>query len=177
MGDPNRSGSAFTAVAALARKYGWEYFDALRRNDVVAAGGNSTVLNRIATGERDVGFILLENVLQAREQNPAVPLEIVYPEDGTILVPSPIAIMKASAVPDAARQIYDFFLSDAGQTAIVSGWMHSPFDHIEPPRGARPWPELRSAALLSWSAEYLRDTTAQREEIKRQFNRRVLDTR
>ena len=71
------------------------------------------------TGEKDAGIILLENLLQAREQNPGAPIEIVYPEDGAILVPSPIAIMKTTAAPAAARRVYDFFLSDAGQSALV----------------------------------------------------------
>ena len=170
MGDPNRSGSAFTAVAALARKYGWEYFEGLRKNGIVAAGGNSAVLSRIMTGEKDAGIILLENLLQARQQNAAAPVGIVYPDDGAILVPSPIAIMKTTAAPDAARRLYDFFLSDAGQRAIVSGWMYSPFDNIPPPPGARPWTEVSSAPFLPWTADYLRDTTAAREAIKRRFN-------
>ncbi len=177
MGDPNRSGSAFTAVAALSDTYGWEYFEALRRNDLVAAGGNSAVLNRVVTGEKDAGIILLENLLQSRQQNPAAPIEIVYPEDGSILVPSPIAIMTATSVPDAARRVYDFFLSDAGQIALVSGWMYSPFDHISAPKGARPWTDVRATALLPWTFEYLRSTTARRDEIKRRFNRTVLDAR
>ena len=174
MGDPNRSGSAFTAVAALQRKYGWEYFEGLRRNDMLAAGGNSAVLSRVMTGEKDAGIILLENVLQAREQNASAPIAIVYPEDGAILVPSPIAIMKTTAAPDAARRLYDFFLSDAGQSALVSGWMYSPFDHLEPPRGARPWREVFSATLLPWTFEYLRETTRARDDIKRRFNSIVL---
>ena len=177
MGDPNRSGSFFTAVAALEQKYGWEYFEALRNNDIVAAGGNSAVLNRVVTGEKDTGIILLENLLQAREQNATAPIEVVYPEDGAILVPSPIAILKATAAPDAARRIYDFFLSDAGQNAIVKGWMYSPFDHIAPPPGARPWKEILSTTLTPWSFDYLRATTASREEIKRRFNSIVLDSR
>jgi iron(III) transport system substrate-binding protein len=174
MGDPNRSGSAFTAVAALARRYGWEYFEALRRHDLLAAGGNSTVLSRVMTGEKEVGIILLENLLQAREQNAAAPIEIVYPEDGAILVPSPIAIMKATAVPEAARRLYDFFLSDSGQAAMVSGWMYSPYERIPGPPGARPWGDVFAAPLVPWTFEYVRETTSAREEIKRRFNAIVL---
>lgn len=177
MGDPNRSGSYFTAVAALSKKYGWEYFEALRRNDIVAAGGNSAVLNRLMTGEKDAGIILLENLLQARQQNVKAPIDIVYPEDGVILVPSPIAILKATAVPDAARRLYDFFLSDEGQNAIVGGWMYSPYDHIAPPAGARPWQAVFSATLLPWTFDYLRETTNAREDIKRRFNTTVLEPR
>jgi iron(III) transport system substrate-binding protein len=177
MGDPNRSGSAFTAVAALARKYGWEYFEGLRRNDMLAAGGNSAVLSRVMTGEKDAGIILLENVLQAREQNAAAPVDIIYPEDGVILVPSPIAIMKTTAAPDAARRVYDFFLSEAGQSALVSGWMYSPFDRLDPPAGARPWREVFSATLLPWTFDYLRETTRARDDIKRRFNATVLEPR
>ncbi len=177
MGDPNRSGSTFTAVAALARTYGWDYFEALRRNDIVAAGGNSAVLNRVVTAEKDAGFILLENVLQARQQNPDAPIEIVYPEDGAILVPSPIAIMKTTAAPDAARRLYDFFLSDRGQTALVGGWMYSPFEQIAPPPGARPWRDVFATTLLPWTFEYLRDTTRARNDIKQRFNQIVLDAR
>jgi len=177
MGDPNRSGSFFTAVAALAKKYGWEYFEGLRRNDVMAAGGNSAVLNRVVTGEKDAGIILLENIILAREQNPKVPIEIVYPEDGVILVPSPIAILKATAAPDAAKRLYEFFLSDEGQNAIVSSGMYSPFDHIAPPKGARPWREVYAATLLPWTFDYLRETTHARDDIKRRFNTIVLESR
>jgi ABC-type Fe3+ transport system substrate-binding protein len=78
--------------------------------------------------------------------------------------------MKSTAAPDAARRLYDFFLSEAGQSAIVSGWMYSPFDRIDPPPGARPWAEVFSAPLVPWTVDYLRDTTRRREEIKRRFN-------
>jgi iron(III) transport system substrate-binding protein len=175
MGDPAASGSAFTAVAALTAKYGWEYFEALRANEVMAAGGNSSVLTRLNTGEREVGILLLENLLKEREENPASPAEIIYPEDGAILVPSPMAIFAATQYPEAARRIYDFFLTEAGQQAMVDGWMYSPIDRIAPPSGARPWNEIHDGALVPWSDEYLRDVTARRDEIKRRFHRIVFE--
>jgi iron(III) transport system substrate-binding protein len=90
MPDPLASGTAFTSLAFLLEDGGWDGFDALRRNGFVAAGGNSAVLSRIETGERPVGMILLENLLAAADKgSPAVP---IFPEDGAIAVPGPIAL-------------------------------------------------------------------------------------
>lgn len=174
MGNPLQSGSMFTSVAALSEKYGWEYFEALRQNEMIAAGGNSAVLSRVSSGEKDAGIILLENLLEAKKKNPDLPVATIYPEDGSILVPSPIAIVKTSESSEAAKQIYDFMFSDEGQRAIVEGNMYSPFDKIAPPPGARPWSAVYANTLVGWSPEYLRETLGRRDEIKDQFQRIML---
>jgi len=171
MGDPLSSGSTFTTVAALAKKYGWDYFKSLRANEIVAAGGNSSVLNRITTGEKEVGIILLENLLKAKQENPALPVEIIYPEDGAVLIPSPIAILKTTKSGDAAKKLYEFMLGPEGQEAIVHGWMYSPLDSVVSPEGAKPWSEIRDSALVPWSDAYLKETYAARETIKQEFSR------
>jgi len=175
MGNPLQSGSTFTTVAALAEKYGWEYFEGLKSNEIVSAGGNSSVLNRVATGEKDVGIILLENLLKARAEDANYPISIIYPDDGAILVPSPIAIGANAKFPDAAKQVYDFMLSRAGQLAIVSGNMYSPVQAIASPPGARPWKDVYDSALVPWSADYLNQTRAKREEIKGNFGRIIFE--
>lgn len=175
MGDPNSSGSNFTAAAALGRKYGREYFEALRSNEILASGGNSSVLSRVTTGEKPVGIILLENLLKDKADNPGTPLVIIYPEDGSIPVPSPIAITAKAGSPDSARALYDFLLSDEGQRAIVHGWMYSPVEGMEAPAGARPWSEVGAAPLVPWTPEYLAETLARREEIKKEFNSIVFE--
>ena len=175
MGNPLQSGSNFTSVAALAEKYGWEYFEGLRRNEIVSAGGNSSVLNRVATGEKDVGIILLENLLKARAEDANFPTAIIYPEDGAILVPSPIAIGANAKFPEAAKRVYDFMLSEAGQRAIVGGHMYSPFEAMSGPEGARPWSEIYSTALVPWSADYLNRTRAKRDDIKENFGRIIFE--
>lgn len=176
MGNPLQSGSNFTAVAALSSKYGWEYFNGLKRNDTVAAGGNSSVLNRVASGEKDVGVILLENLLKVHEEMPDHPARIIYPEDGAILVPSPIAITADCRNPEAARQIYDFMLSEAGQNALAQqGYMYSPVEGIAPPPGARPWEEVHAHALVEWSPEYLHETREARDQIKERFSEIMLE--
>ncbi len=170
MGDPLASGSAFTAVASLTKTYGWDFWQAQRKNKMVAAGGNSSVLNRLVTGEKEVGIILLENLLKAKADNPEAPIEIIYPADGAILVPSPIAIFKSCAAPDAAKKIYDYLLSQPGQNAIVAGNMYSPYPQVSPPKGAKTYAEISAKPLVTWSNEFLRDTLAQREEIKKKFS-------
>ena len=175
MGDPLQSGSNFTAVGALSTKYGWEYFEALRRNDLLAAGGNSSVLNRVRTGEKDVGIILLENLLREKEMNPTSPAAIIYPADGVILVPSPIAIIATTKVPEASRRIYDFMLSEAGQNAIIAGYMYSPMRGMPAPAGARSWEEVYGGALVAWTPEHLQDMIERRDEIKRTFSRLIFE--
>jgi len=164
MGDPLKSGTTFTTVAALVRTLGWEYFEALRANDVLAAGGNSATLHRLETGERPVAVILLENLLPSLAKE--APITVVYPTDGAIPVPSPVAILKSTDQPELAKEVYDFLFSEAIQDVVVSGFMYSPLPEHRPPAGAKPWNEL---ALYPWSAESLAWVKDNRDDIKKRF--------
>src|SRR3990167_5289401 len=112
LGSPLESGTNFTAVANLSQKYGWDYYKQLRANETFSSGGNSTVRQKVESKEYPIGVILLENILQAKSSGS--PMQEVYPSDGVVLVPSPIAIFKSSKVPDAAKRFYDFMLSQKG---------------------------------------------------------------
>lgn len=171
MGDPLSSGSAFTAVAALSAKYGWEYFEKLRAKKAVAAGGNGAVLQRLTSGEAGAGIILLENVLKARADNPSHPVQFVIPSDGVILVPSPAAVTADSKVPEAARRVVDFMLGEEGQRSIVEGFMYSLNEAVPPPAGGPAWSEIKDRQLVPWTPEYLASTHARREEIKKSFSK------
>lgn len=164
MGDPLKSGTNFTTVAALSKLYGWDYFQALRDNGVVSAGGNSAVLHRIETGERPIGIILLENVLPRIAKG--APITVVYPSDGAIPVPSPVAIMKSSSNPELAKRVQDLFFEPALQKAIVQGYMYSPLPQLEPPAGGRPWKDV---AMYPWSARFVEDVKTERDHIKKRF--------
>ncbi|MAG56505.1 MAG: ABC transporter substrate-binding protein [Planctomycetes bacterium] len=164
MGDPLKSGTNFTTVAALSRKYGWDYFQGLRKNDIIAAGGNSAVLHRLETGERPVGIVLLENLLPRLAKG--APITVVYPTDGAVPVPSPIAILKSSPHPELARRVYDLFFSTEVQASIVSGHMYSPLPEAAPPVGARAWKDV---PLYPWNAEFVETVRKDRDAIKRRF--------
>ena len=69
MGDPLSSGTMFTTVAFLQDDPGWPLLERMRDNGLIAAGGNSSVITRVETGEREIGIVLLENLLKASTKN------------------------------------------------------------------------------------------------------------
>jgi iron(III) transport system substrate-binding protein len=171
MPSPLESGTAFTTVALLSQKYGWEFFAELRKQDILAAGGNSSVITRIETRERPVGVVLLENVLKAWSKGS--PVRPIYPEDGAIPITSPIAILKDTRQPELAKKAYDWFYSADAQNALVKSGMYSRVQGITAPVHAKPLSEL-APKMLPWSPSVLEALYAQREEIKAKFSKAVL---
>lgn len=164
MGDPLSSGTMFTTLAFLLDEGGWRAVEALRDNGMIAAGGNSSVLTRVETGEREVGLVLLENLLAAAEtDSPAVP---VFPEDGAIPIPGPIALTAGCRNPVAAKAVYDFMLSEQGQRAMIEGDMYAALPELPPPEGAPPLSEIPTR---SWSDAFVHEVMAKRGEIKERY--------
>ena len=170
MPNPMLSGTASVAVGALADKYGWEYFDKLKANGIRVEEGNSAIQNKLLTGEYAAAMILEENILKLKETKHE-PLEVVYPSDGIICVPSPIAIFNTTKNPDGAKALVDWWLSKEGQQAVVKGWMHSVRGDVEPPTGA---PKLSTllpnAVKVNWDKLATEDA-----KIKEAFRTRVMD--
>jgi len=171
MGSPLESGTFFTSVALLSSVKGWSFFSSLRQNEILASGGNSSVVQRLVTQERPVGMVLLENILQAKAKSS--PIEAIYPEDGVIPIPSPIAIMKSTRSPEIAKKAYDLFFSEEVQKKIVASGMYSPLSQLPPPAGAKPRRELQPKAIAV-NMNVLHQLFSQRDEIKKTFSDRVL---
>ena len=140
MSNPLTSGTSKAAISALLDRYGYEFFQALGGQNVVIESG-AVALSRLESGERKLVMVLEESVLRKRQEETSS-LEVIYPTDGTIIIPSPIMIAadrwSANNNTRTAELIVDWFLSPEGQNAIVDGWMHSvrrdftrsPFDAI-----------------------------------------------
>ncbi|MBQ3646856.1 MAG: ABC transporter substrate-binding protein, partial [Synergistaceae bacterium] len=127
MSNPLTSGTALVAISALKDKYGYEYFDKLAENKVMIESG-SVALTKLETGECKAIMILEESVLKKREEEDSE-LEVIYPTDGVICVPSPIMTItdewSAHKNSKICEELTDWFLSPEGQKYIVKGWMHS----------------------------------------------------
>jgi iron(III) transport system substrate-binding protein len=172
MSNPLTSGTAMAAVTALKDKYGYEYFTALGSQKVMVESG-SVALTKLETGECKVIMILEESVLKKREEEGSK-LEVIYPTDGTIIIPSTIMTVaenwSANKNTKAAEAITDWFLSTAGQENIVSGWMHSARkDYPAPPYDAIPTAQIKANNMpVNWDNCY-----RQREEIRTKFQEAV----
>ncbi len=172
MPNPLTAGTALVAISALKDKYGYEYFDKLSENRVMVESG-SVALTKLETGECKVIMILEESVLKKREEEDSA-LEVIYPEDGVICVPSPIMTINdkysAHANSKICEELTDWFLSPEGQSYIVKGWMHSVLKN--PP--AIPYDSINTAEIFTrampvdWAK-----CLAERTELRTNFEDRV----
>ena len=165
-GNPLASGTNFTTMAMLQHHYGWDYFKGLKKNNTLSQGGNSSVLRRIQSKQRPVGWVLLENVLRFKDKDKR--LEIIYPEDGVVTNNNVIAITKKEKSREWAKKFVTWMYGKDGQLAMTRSFMYSPLPSYLPPAGA---PKL--AAILNnsfpWSKEFLKKVTESRTELKEKF--------
>ena len=170
MPNPMLSGTAYVAVGALADKYGWEFFDKLKANGLRVEEGNSAIQNKLLTGEYAAAMILEENILKLANTKKE-PLKVIYPKDGVVQVPSPIAIFNTTKNPEGAKALVDWWLSKEGQQAVVKGWMHSVRGDVKEPIGSVPTKGLTDSKIkVDWRK--LADNNA---KIKEEFRKRVMD--
>lgn len=169
MPSPLLSGSAFVAAGALSNKLGWEYFEKLKKNGLVVESGNTAVQTKILTGEYDVVIILEENMLKIAKAGE--PVKVVYPKDGVIIIPSPIAMFNSSKNSVASKKVLDWFLSTKGQEIIVKGWMHSVRQDVASPIGADPLKSFIDNSMKTDWEQFSKESA----KIKETFRSKVID--
>lgn len=168
IGDPLSSGTAATWALFMTRTYGASYFPGLRTNRAIVAGGNAAVLQKVESGEADIGVLLLENALVARGNGSRI--AIVYPEDGAVVIPGYVATFAGSKNPVAAKAFIDLMLSREGQRAIVEiGDMNAADPALPGPRGERGLEEL-IATGMPWSEGLLQEGVEQMPRVKAAFS-------
>jgi iron(III) transport system substrate-binding protein len=169
-GSPLASGTSFTTVAFLVKKYGWEYFTALRKNNFIAEGGNSGVIRRLQSKERPVGIVLMENLLRLTESDPRI--KMIVPADGVVMQANVLAIVKKEGKQSSTKKIADWMFAKVGQEAMVQSFMYATMPGYTDPKGAPALSELLKNAQ-PWSPEFITETMNSREKIKDQFSKIV----
>ena len=118
MTDPTTSGTTLFTVAGLVQnpKYGWAYLEKLKANGLKLENGSSAVVNKAAAGEYKVsiGVDYIARTVMAQ----GATVGFAYPEADIPIIESPIAIIKNTKNPEAAKKLYDYIISD-GQSVLI----------------------------------------------------------
>ncbi|HEY6258555.1 MAG TPA: extracellular solute-binding protein [Xanthobacteraceae bacterium] len=147
--DPTRAGSSFSHLYAMWKMYGADYLDRLARNDVFVAGDGTATRAAIANGERDVAPVSEYDAFEFAKEGR--PVDVDWVEDGTIMLPAPLAVVKGSPNSENALALAQYMLSREGQaliTDIILSW--SARRDVKAPGGK---PELDSIKLATFDWE------------------------
>lgn len=163
MPSPLYSGAAAYNLGVMTRQegMGWEFYEALRANDITITQGNGAVLESVATGDKNYGVIV--DYLAARAKSEGSPVELVYPEEGVPVITEPVGIMANTENEEASKAFVDFILSEEGQQ-LASEQGYTPIrEGVEAPEGLKTLDEM---TILDAEAVELLET---RDEDKAKF--------
>lgn len=143
MPDPAKSGSALTLVQGLVEQdadKAWNLFKQLSANDILIPGANKAALNPVLQGAKTAVFGAVDYIVIGAKQK-GESIDVIYPDEGTVLAPRPIMIMKSSQHQDAAKQFVDFILSNEGQGMVANRYILPARTDIQAKRPG--WNELK----------------------------------
>lgn len=172
MGSPLESGTMFSVVAYLSDVHGWNFFEKMRANKLAANGGNSTVIQKVESGEKKLGIVLVENVVAAKKRGS--PIEIIYPKDGAIVTPSVQFILKDSPHKEEAAKFGEFLIGKEGQKFAREGYMYSVRKDIAAPEGVLPFEKVIQNSKVWKHADYVR-LSKESKNIKKRFAGLILE--
>ena len=162
LGSPLYSGSNLVWTYAMIKKYGWDYIEKLSELDVDVLQGNKAVLQELTKGADKVAIVLDYMVRGAKKKGS--PVDLVYPEDGNVIIISPIAIFKNCKDLESAEKFVDFIASKRGQELMAKFSMIPLRTDVKPPEGVELEKILNSAIELN-----LKELHEKSEEIKEEF--------
>ncbi len=142
LGHPAFSGSVGTWAVLLTKLYGWDYFEALEKNDPQIGRSLLDATTMLVAKERSVGAVLDAGTGKAISRGS--PIRIVYPEDGSLLLSSPSAIPANAPHPNAAKLFMEFLLSPEASKVGVEYFNAPLHESVPPPTGLKSAAEVKT---------------------------------
>ncbi|PHK96093.1 Tat pathway signal protein [Pseudoroseomonas rhizosphaerae] len=137
VGHPGFSG-AIGAWAVLMRKmYGWDYFTKLERNQPQIGRSSIDPVTALNAGERSIG-VAVPSATALLSISRGNPQELIYPTDGTVVIPSPSCIQKNAPHPNAAKLFMEFATGPEYFRTTRRYFSESLRSDVPPPEGAAP---------------------------------------
>lgn len=127
--DPSSAFVGYAGAVAVNRAMGGtlddftpaiDYFKELAGNDPIVP--KQTSYARVLSGEIPILFDYDFNAYRAKYKDEAN-VAFVIPEEGTVVVPYVMSLVKDGPNPDKGRQILDFIMSDTGQAVWANAFL------------------------------------------------------
>ena len=122
--DPEKSGSCkdFLAGYMYATDEDWSAFEAMAEIGMTIPGANKAALEAVTTGEK---AILVAGVDYNAYSSIAKgePIDIYYPEFGTVINPRPAMILNTSQNVENAKAFVDYLMSDSAQELVADAYL------------------------------------------------------
>ena len=160
MANPAQSGSAYSQMIQILQLYGWDTMDKLTANATFVTSSKLAYQN-VAKGEVPVGLTSEFNVLASKAEG--LPVEAVYPKDGTALINDASGIVKGGPNPANAKKFMDFITSkQAAQMIVDIDKRRAARNDVAPPPGL---PDAKT--LKTFPYDYKLATTMRKANLER----------
>jgi iron(III) transport system substrate-binding protein len=145
MPDPSFTSLQLVAVGTLSKKYGWDFYEKLQRNDIMIVQGHQQVEDMVKRGERPIAAEELDSYA-SDDRKAGHDIVTIYPTDGVFAIASPTAIIKGSPHPNAAKAFAEFMIGDSVQNGFAHEGIYAARIDAPPPSGS---PALQSLKLMA----------------------------
>jgi iron(III) transport system substrate-binding protein len=163
MPNPSFTSLQITVVGTLAKKFGWDYYQKLAKNDVMVVQGNEQVLDMVKRGERPIAAGALDSYA-ADARNEGHKIVSIFPTDGTFVIASPTSIIKGSPNPNAAKAFAEYMITLKVQKLFPEDGGYAARTDVEPPKGS---PAVKDLTILNVDYDQIEKDTG---TIKEKFN-------
>ncbi len=161
--DPAFTSLQVSVVGMLAKNLGWDFYEKLRKNDMMIVPGNQQIADNLKRGERLIA-VGNSDAYAADARKDGHQVATIFPSDGLFVIPSPPAVIKGSPNPNAAKLFAEFMLSDAVQKLFPEeDGSYAARSDMAPPTGN---PELGTIKIIPVDYEYIEKETPR---IKKRF--------
>jgi iron(III) transport system substrate-binding protein len=163
MTDPSFTALQLTVVGMMSKNLGWDYYEKLRKNDIMIVQGNQQVSDNIKRSERLIAVGALDSYA-ADDRKAGHPVVTIVPTDGTFVIPSPTAIIKGSPNPNAAKLFAEFMIGDGVQKLFPEDGGYAARKDIPPPADGV---ELDKIKIIPIDYDHIEKESVR---IKKRFN-------
>jgi iron(III) transport system substrate-binding protein len=137
VGHPGFSGAVGSWAVLMRKMYGLDFLKAFERNKPQIGRSAADPVTALNSGERTVGVVMpsATTLLAVARGNP---IELIYPTDGTVLIPAPSGVLKAAPHPNAGKLFMEYCAGPVYSQTARRFYGESLRPDVPPPEGARP---------------------------------------